>query len=145
MSNPSFSLHGIVTTVLTPFTADLKIDYPSLQKQIQAALDAGSSGFLVPCLASEIAHLTLDERREIVKATAEVSKGKALIIASINAPTGKERLGLLDDFLKYGADGANIMLDYTTDSQYWQDIQEIDKARPPFLILQDVDGTKATD
>lgn len=140
MSKQSFSLHGIVTTVLTPFHSDLKIDYDSLQNQIQAAMKAGSTGFLVPCLASEIAHLSLDERRDIVKATAEVTQGKAKIIASINANTGKERVTLLQDFISYGADGVNVMLDYTTDEQYLRDIKEIDAADPPFLILQDVDA-----
>lgn len=140
MANSSFKLEGIVTTVLTPFTPELKVDYDSLQREIQAAVEAGSSGFLVPCLASEIAHLSYEERRELVKATSEVAKGKAAVIASINAPAGRERLALLEDFLSNGADGANVMLDYTTDDQYVRDIKEIDDSRPPFLILQDVDG-----
>ena len=58
-----FPMHGIITTVLTPFNPDKSIDLPSFRKGIQAALDAGVAGYLVPCNASEMKELTWEERK----------------------------------------------------------------------------------
>ncbi|MHB1315962.1 MAG: dihydrodipicolinate synthase family protein [Christensenellales bacterium] len=139
MQKELYPLRGLVTTVITPFKENGKVDYPSLQREITAACSAGAAGFLVPCIASEIPLLTFEEKRDMVMATAEIVRGKAAIITSITAPTTDQRLKLMEQYLKFGVNGININLSCETPSQYISDIAAIDNENPPFLILQDVD------
>ena len=56
-----YPMHGIITTVITPFKSGTKeIDWPSFRREIQVCMDAGVAGFLVPCMASEMNQLTHD-------------------------------------------------------------------------------------
>ncbi len=139
MQKELYPLKGLVTTVITPFKEDGSVDYASLQREIAAACNAGAAGFLVPCIASEIPLLTFEEKRDMVVATAEVARGKAKIITSITAPTTAERLTLMEQYLGFGVDGININLTCESPAQYIGDIEAIDREKPPFLILQDVD------
>lgn len=57
---------GIVPVLQTPFDDSGAIDDISLQRLINDAVDSGATGFLVPVVASEVSHLTLEERRTIL-------------------------------------------------------------------------------
>lgn len=139
MSKELFPMFGVITTVITPFTADNKVDIPSLKNEISAACDAGVAGFLVPCLASEIGELSPEERVAITKATVEVAKGRAKVIAGISSNTQEERIEKLRTFMDMGCDGVNAMIPYTNDDEYRRYIEEIDAENPPFLCIQDAD------
>ena len=86
-----FSLNGIVTTVLTPFTLSLEIDWVSFRRSICAALDSGVSDFLVPCLANELKYLTVEERFRVASGTLKIVRG-ALVIPNIMGYTREERM-----------------------------------------------------
>ena len=59
-----YPMHGIITTVITPFKSeDKSIDWPSFRREIQLCMDAGVAGFLVPCMASEMNMLNYSIRR----------------------------------------------------------------------------------
>ena len=77
-----YPMHGIITTVNTPFNDDLSINWSDLRATAEAALEAGVSGFLAPCFASEIDELTEDERyrmaSELVAVTREAGHGIVL-------------------------------------------------------------------
>ena len=139
MNKELFPMFGVITTVITPFTHDNKVDIPSLKNEIAIACDAGVAGFLVPCLASEIGELSPEERVAITKATVEVAKGRAKIIAGITSNTQAERLEKLRTYLDMGCDGVNALIPYTNDDEYRRYIEEIDAERPPFLCIQDAD------
>lgn len=139
MNKTLFPLQGIVSTVITPFSENGKVDYPCLQKEIAAGVAAGVAGFLVPAVASEIAELSPGECRDMVRCVAEVAKGKAKIITSITAPTSPERLALMDIYLELGCDGFNANIPFASDAGYRNAVRDINDARPPFLILQDLD------
>lgn len=139
MSKELFPMFGVITTVITPFTADNQVDIPSLKNEIAAACDAGVAGFLVPCLASEIGELSPEERVAITQATVEVAKGRAKVIAGITSNTQQERLEKLRTYLDMGCDGVNAMIPYTNDDEYRRYIEEIDAQNPPFLCIQDAD------
>lgn len=135
-----YPLQGVITTVITPFTGpDKKIDIPSLKREVEAAVAGGVAGFLVPCVASEIPFLSFEEKLAMVEATAKAAAGRAKVITSISSEKPQERIELMKRFLAYGCDGINIALPYTDRGNYLKDIAAIDKERPPFLIMQDVD------
>ena len=61
-----YPMRGVITTVNTPFNEDLTINWSDLRRTAEAALEAGVSGFLAPCFASEIDELTNEERYRMV-------------------------------------------------------------------------------
>lgn len=140
MQKELYPMHGIITTVITPFTqGDKAVDWPSYRREIQAALDAGVAGFLVPCMASEMPHLTKDEIMQEVKEAIKLAKGRALIIPSVTAPTEAERLEQCKAYLDLGVDGINLNMPYENDEDYCAMVAKIDALKPPFLCIQDID------
>lgn len=133
-----YPMHGIITTVLTPFKEDtLEIDLESFCREIHAALDGGVSGFLVPCNASEMANLSWEERLTIVKETVEIVKGRALVLPSVSAGLNMDVDEQCQAYLDLGVDGVNINIPYTTDEEYYTAVQKVDALKPPFICLQD--------
>lgn len=135
-----YPLKGVITTVITPFHGEKKeIDIDCLKAEIETAIQGKVAGFLVPCVASEIPYLSFDEKLKMVKAVSEVANGRAKVITSISSDIPEERIKLMKQFLDYGCTGINIALNYTDRDTFLRDIEMIDKEKPPFLIMQDVD------
>lgn len=133
-----YPMHGIITTVLTPFKEkNLSIDIDSYRREINAALKAGVSGFLVPCNASEMMTLSIDERKIIVKEAVNIAHGKALIIPSINAGLNVNFTDQCKMYLDLGVDGININIPYEDDDKYYKAVQSVDALNPPFICIQD--------
>lgn len=132
-----FPMHGIITTVLTPFNPDKSIDLPSFRKGIQAALDAGVAGYLVPCNASEMKELTWEERKLLAEETVKIATGKALVIPSVSAASVEECKQQCREYLDLGVDGININIPYVDDESFIAVVRELDAMNPPFIVLQD--------
>lgn len=133
-----FPMYGIITTVLTPFNEDKSIDLPSFRKGIQAALDGGVAGFLVPCNASEMPLLSWEERKLLAEETVKIAKGKALVIPSVSDKgTDMDVTLQCREYLDLGVDGININITYQSDEQYLRDVEKVDALKPPFIVLQD--------
>lgn len=66
----------------------------SVERLVADAIEAGADGFLVPAVASEVAYLKPDERREIVRRVLGVTEGRVPVIvgASDNEPSEVGRL-----------------------------------------------------
>lgn len=134
-----YPMRGIITTVITPFTPnDKKIDWPSYRRELQEAINAGVSGFLVPCMASEMNLLTHEEIIQEVKEAVNLSAGKVLVIPSVTANSREERLRQCEEYLALGVDGLNLNMPYVSDDDYCEMVAEIDRFHPPFLCIQDI-------
>ena len=133
-----YPMHGIITTVLTPFDPVTKeIDAASFHREIETALSAGVAGYLVPCNASEMKDLSWDERKFLVRETVAIAKGKALVIPSVSADSLDECIRQCEEYLSLGVDGININITYTSDEAYVEVVRQLDKLDPPFICLQD--------
>ena len=139
-----YPMHGIITTVITPFKSeDKSIDWPSFRREIQLCMDAGVAGFLVPCMASEMNMLTHDEIIQEVRETVALAHAKegCIVIPSITANDEETRLKQCREYLALGVDGLNLNMPYTTDDEYCAMVKKIDDMKPPFLCIQDVSMT----
>jgi 4-hydroxy-tetrahydrodipicolinate synthase len=143
MKKELYPLNGIITTVITPFlnTPGKEIDWESYRRELRAALDAGVSGFLVPCMASEMPHLSHEEIMREVSEAVEICDGKALVIPSITAPTQEARLQQCKEYLSLGVDGLNLNMEFVSIDDYMQKAAEIDALKPRFLCIQDISMT----
>ncbi len=140
MKKELYPLSGIVSTVISPFTEGEKLlDLDCLANEINMACEAGVAGFLVPCLASEMPLLSNEEKRAMVETTARAANGRAKLITSITAPTNEERIRRMNEYLEYGVDGVNMQVPHETEEEFLKCIEAVDKAKPPFLLIQDAD------
>lgn len=64
---------GILGVVQTPFTKGNEIDWESLDRLIHDALASGADGFLVPAVASENAHLSINEKLSLASRVQEMA------------------------------------------------------------------------
>jgi dihydrodipicolinate synthase/N-acetylneuraminate lyase len=78
-------LDGITPIINTPFTDDLAIDYPSLERLVERAVEDGVVGCIVPAVASEVAKLTPAERRDLVAAVVGAAGGRIEVIAGVSS------------------------------------------------------------
>ncbi len=73
---------GIWPTMITPFTEDGTIDYPSLEKLVNWYIEEGVDGLFAVCQSSEMFYLSLEEKVSLAKATVEAAFGRVPVICS---------------------------------------------------------------
>jgi 4-hydroxy-tetrahydrodipicolinate synthase len=71
-----------VPVMITPFTADMKIDYEMLSRLIDFYLAAGVKGFFANCLSSEMYHLNDEERLALARFVVKRVNGAVPVVAS---------------------------------------------------------------
>lgn len=81
---------GIVPVLQTPFDEHGGIDYESLARLIEDAIEAGAAGFLSPAVASEVGTLTAAERHRLAPFVAERIAGRAALIAGCSSGDAAE-------------------------------------------------------
>ncbi len=77
----SCSLRGAITALVTPFTADGRLDEPALRALVAWQVAEGIDGVVPVGSTGEAATLTLAERERVVAITAEVVAGRIPVIA----------------------------------------------------------------
>lgn len=71
---------GVFPVVLTPLTEGGAVDVPALQKSLDHLIGKGVHGFLVLGSNGESPYLTDEERRQVIVASVEVSKGRIPVV-----------------------------------------------------------------
>ncbi|MDA9989567.1 dihydrodipicolinate synthase family protein [Paracoccaceae bacterium] len=86
----SDQLNGIFPVLPTPFDANGKIDRTSMSRLAKYAIDAKVSGVVFPGFASEVEHLSSDERTTLLTDVASEVGTKTKVIAGASAETFSE-------------------------------------------------------
>ncbi|MBO6258721.1 MAG: dihydrodipicolinate synthase family protein [Succinivibrio sp.] len=73
---------GAWPVMLTPFTADNKVDYEGLKALTSWYIDNGCSGLFSDCQSSEMFFLNLQERVNIARTVIETAAGRVPVIVS---------------------------------------------------------------
>ncbi len=135
-------LRGIITVLNTPFTSENAIDQAGLRANVEHAIDAGVAGFLVPAMASEVDHLTVAEKNQIVGAVVDQTAGRVTVIGGASAGTRAERMALAQMHLHSGCDGVLVQLTAEMNASEMEcDLYELTTLQPRILMLQDWDAT----
>jgi 4-hydroxy-tetrahydrodipicolinate synthase len=71
-----------VPVMLTPYSADLKIDFNALSKLIDFYSACGAKGFFANCLSSEMYHLDAEERLSLARHVVKHVKGAFPVVAT---------------------------------------------------------------
>jgi 4-hydroxy-tetrahydrodipicolinate synthase len=97
---PTFN--GILTVIATPFTASHEIDYVALEALIEHVLTAGVHAIIPGGTTGEYYAQTVEERRNVLRAVAEIVKGRAQLIAGTNSARPSETVELSDEAKRLG-------------------------------------------
>ena len=72
---------GVWPVMLTPFTAEGKIDYPALRRLVDFYIDSGVSGLFAVCQSSELFFLDFAERISLSRAVVDYAAGRVPVIS----------------------------------------------------------------
>lgn len=79
--------------MITPYKADLKIDFDGLSRLIDFYIDSGAKGFFANCLSSEMYSLNNEERLALTKHVVKRVNGKFPVVATGSFGTTLEERG----------------------------------------------------
>ncbi|HUT52332.1 MAG TPA: dihydrodipicolinate synthase family protein [bacterium] len=88
------NLEGLAAILLTPFTADGKIDEAGVKHLVRAAIDKGLNGVVVLGSNSEFPYLRFEEKVRVMGAAAEAAAGKIPVIGTASAWSTEQALDL---------------------------------------------------
>jgi 4-hydroxy-tetrahydrodipicolinate synthase len=113
MADLGSELHGVLSAVVTPFTADGEdIDEAGLRAVVEHTVNAGIHG-LIPCGSTgEFATLSPDERRRVVEIVAEAAGGRTPVVPQVGAMTTREASALARHAESNGAAAVMVVAPY---------------------------------
>jgi dihydrodipicolinate synthase/N-acetylneuraminate lyase len=152
-----YPLRGVVVSLDTPFDAEGRLDFASLERLVEWHLRRGAVGFLTPARAAEVEALTLTERLAIIERVRDQVKGRAELIACAtstlpagtgNAPSGDDGRNRADTraiaeaAAVLGCEG--VLAEIPPALREDRDglihvVEDLAAAGPPMVMIQDLD------
>jgi 4-hydroxy-tetrahydrodipicolinate synthase len=95
----------LIVAPLTPFTADLKVDEPALQRQIDYVVEDCAATMVVAAgvETQEYTYLSLEERKELIRRTIEFVDGRVPVMVGITHASFKTAIALAHEAQRLGA------------------------------------------
>lgn len=108
----NLDLPGNLVPPLTPFLADLQVDWEGLRQQVEYILTAARpAGVLVAAVeAQEYQYLTMEQRRELVRQTISFVDGRAPAIVGISHPSVRQAVALAHLAEELGAAAVQVLI-----------------------------------
>src|ERR1700733_6176546 len=101
--NKDSKYQGAVVPMVTPFTAEGRLDEPSIDKLVDSLLAGGGGGIFVMGTPGEGAAIPDADRRRIVELTVARVKGRAKVFAGISNAHPNE-VDTANEYLRMGVD-----------------------------------------
>ncbi len=108
----AMDLKGIIAAIATPFGRDEGVDYVGLKVIAKYLLDGGVDAIMSTGGTGEFPHMNREEKKRVIRAIAEVCKGRVPVVAGTAACSTKECLELMQDAKESGADAAILVPPY---------------------------------
>lgn len=102
-------IYGIITPVLTPFTEDNKVDFPTLEKFIDWLTTRMVHGLFPMGGSGEWKYLEMDERKQITDCVVKASNKRVPVYANVGAGSLEETLELALYAQKAGVDAITVV------------------------------------
>lgn len=136
-------LRGTGVALVTPFAADLSIDYPAFAKLLDFVLDGGVNYVVINGTTAESATTTTAEKAEILKFVKNHVNGRVPLVYGLG---GNSTQHVLDTFAEVNFEGVDAILSvspyYNKPSQQgiYQHYMQIADISPVPVILYNVPG-----
>jgi 4-hydroxy-tetrahydrodipicolinate synthase len=104
-------LPGTIVPPITPFTADLKVDYDALKTIVDYVVEQCNASMVVAAgvEAQEYQYLSFDERRELIQRTAEAVGGRRPVAVGVSHPSFKVAVELAHLAERVGASAIQVL------------------------------------
>lgn len=114
-----FEWKGVFPALLTPFTADDKLDLDMYEKNLAAQLKAGVHGIIIGGSLGEASTITEKEKEELTEFSVEYLNGRIPVIVNIAESTTRDAIRQTANAGKWGADGIMLLppMRYKTDDR----------------------------
>ena len=105
-------LRGSMTALVTPFTANGRLDEKAFRELVEWQILEGTKGLVPVGTTGESPTLTHDEHRQVVKACVAVAKGRVPVVAGAGSNNTEEAVGLVRFAGEVGADAVLVVTPY---------------------------------
>jgi 4-hydroxy-tetrahydrodipicolinate synthase len=95
---------GIITPLITPFNGDLTIDYSSLPRIIDRAIDGGVRALFVLGTTGEFSSLSFADKVRLILASQKAARGRVPVMAGVSSTDPTEALELCYEAADAGLD-----------------------------------------
>ena len=102
----------VLVALVTPFTADGEVDWPSVEKHIDNVISHGADGIVVSGTTGETSTLTDAEKLQLVQVAKSVSAGRAKVLTGGGSNETAHAMQLARQSEKAGADGNLVVTPY---------------------------------
>ena len=96
---------GLIPPMVTPLDAKRRLDKVGVKKMVKHLLDGGVDGIFLLGTTGEGPHLSYAIRRELVKETCRLVKGRVPVLVGITETDIEDALAFAKDCKSYGASG----------------------------------------
>jgi len=95
---------GAGVALVTPFNADMTVDFPALRRLVQEQIDGGTNYLVVQGTTGESPTLNSDEKKQVLETVLEVNNGKLPVVYGAG---GNNTMSVIEAFKKIpkGVDG----------------------------------------
>jgi 4-hydroxy-tetrahydrodipicolinate synthase len=107
----SVNFHGVFPYLVSPADADGKIRTEVLGRLCDDLIKAGVHGLTPLGSTGEIAYLGREQRRTVVQATIEATRGRVPVVAGVASTSTVDAVAQAKSYQKLGADGILAILD----------------------------------
>ena len=134
---------GTGVAVVTPFTADMKVDYPSLRNLIHYLIDSDIRYLVAMGTTAESPTISVDEKKQIFDCFVETSESRVPLIMGLG---GNDTLALQRALQHVDTTGFSAILSVSpyynrpTQEGIYQHYKALDSVTPLPLILYNVPG-----
>lgn len=110
---------GVFPALLTPFTAEDKLDLDMFEKNLAAQIEAGIHGIIIGGSLGEASTITEKEKEELTEFSVEYLNGRIPVIVNIAECTTREAVQQAANARRWGADGIMLLppMRYKTDDR----------------------------
>ncbi len=137
-----FPLLGVVAIPQTPFDDADRIDFDGLSRAVADRIAAGVDGLLYPVVASEVDHLSAEERRTATRAVLDQAGALLPVIAGASSDDAREARSVAEFAIRHGAVGVlvqapvSLLRDEPATMRYFRTVCE---APIGMLMIQDLE------
>ena len=114
----SQELRGIFSVISTPFSENLDVDYESLDRCVQFALDSNARGVLTTAMSGEFYTLTDEEHFRIVERISKKLAGRIPMVVGIVSDSRQQCVEFAKHAQANGAAGINLTPPYLESTKW---------------------------
>ncbi len=139
---------GSLVALVTPMSADGRIDYECLERLIDWHVESGTNGLIIAGTTGESATLSKPEHADLICRSADIAAGRIPVIAGTGSNSTQQTIDLSREVGNSGIDGYLMVTPYynkPTQEGLYQHFHTIADAVEKPLMLYNVPGRTAVD